>query len=151
MLEKIKNWAAHWIESHKKQIIIAVVFLVLGMMISPRPTEIIEKEVLKETIKTEIQYTGECKDLVEKNNQTISNFKKQNSLRQKIMDLDNEIIALSSEGHRYCSNAFDALSKFDFDTATYWGQKTIELTSQVNKLGDQKHNLLEELKKLLFE
>lgn len=130
----IKNWA----KSNKKELIIAGAFLMIGMVISPTPTKIIEKVVPKVVIRKEIEYVDECKE-------PMALLKKENNLRRQIMELDNQGLLLSAKGHFYCAEAFDAISRFDFDEAEAIVMKMPPLSSQVNDLADEKIDLLIQL------
>ncbi|XOB42526.1 MAG: hypothetical protein ACKKMP_00500 [Candidatus Nealsonbacteria bacterium] len=100
----IKNWA----KSNKKELIIAGAFLMIGMIISPTPTKIIEKVSPEVVIKREIEYVDECKE-------PMALLKKENNLRRQIMEVADQRLTISAEAMFYCSEAFVATNHLDFD------------------------------------
>lgn len=108
MIKNLQLLIKGWAKSHKKELIIAGVFLITGMIISPRPTQVVEKVSPEVVVKRKIEYVGECKD-------PMALLKKENNLRRQSMEIHEQQLTLSSEALFYCSDAFSSINNLDFD------------------------------------
>lgn len=119
----------NWIKVHKKGIIIAISFLVLGMIIAPKGTEI--KEVVKEVVK--VEYTKECEGF--------AIYKQIKVVDDGIIEIQGAMIVLLAEGSV-------ALTKYDFDR---FEEITTLLMNEMTPLAVEKLNqrtdLIKQLKK----
>ena len=122
----VKNWT----KSHKKGIIIAIAFLVIGLIISPKGVEV--KEVVnteyKEVVITE--YVDECKGF---------------GIYKQIKAVDDEIILTQALGLALASEGFGAVSTLDFDELDRINKQVVILTPYLEKLRRQRTNLIEKL------
>ncbi len=132
----------NFIKSNKKEIVIAFSFLIVGIIISPTPVEIVEKPVIKEVKK--IEYSETCEKIQIENGK----LKRQNNIQRQVMDLDDEIIYLGSQGMGYCSQMLVAASEFDYNKLNYLTDKVELLTPQMSEAGNKKLKLLEQLENI---
>lgn len=119
----IKKWAGF----HKKEIIIAIIFLIIGLIISPKGTEVKEvvKTEYKNVVKTE--YVEECKGF---------------DVYKQIKKVDDEIILTQAVGLMLASEGFMAVADFDFDKLNEVNKQIVNLTPQLEKLSEQRSSLL---------
>ena len=118
----------NWIKSHKKGIIIAVIFLVVGMIISPKGVEV--KEVIKYRNVVETEYINECKSF---------------DIYKQIKAVDDEIILTQALGLSLASEGFMAISEFDYDKLDNINNQIVGLAPYLEKLGGQRTRLIEQL------
>ena len=122
----VKKWA----KSHKKGIIIAIIFLVIGLIVSPKGVEI--KEVVeieyRNVVKTE--YIDECKSF---------------GIYKQIKVVDDEIILTQALGLLLASEMIEATSTFDINRMEKLTKAVLDLAPPLEKLVKRRANLIERL------
>lgn len=134
-------------EKHKTKILIgafSLFFFLFGISVGVENCPQCENKIItKETIK-EVKISNEDYDLLKIKNQEL---KQEIKIRTQIIEVDNKALSLGADGINLCADGIIAAYYRKTGTMESINAKTEILTSNMNKLANQKIKLLLQLEK----